>query len=51
MDVYDSQDVEHNLIFLYDSAARRLALPQREHRDMRLGIESSQVAMLAEVLD
>ena len=45
------QDTEHNLIFLYDNAAHRPALPQLEHRHTRLGVEAHPVPTLAEVLD
>ena len=51
MYAYHYQDVEHNLIFRYDNAAHRPALPQPEHKHTRLGIEASPVPTLAEVLD
>jgi hypothetical protein len=51
MYAYHYQDVEHNLIFRYDNAAHRPALPQLEHRHTRLGVEASHVPTLAEVLD
>jgi Family of unknown function (DUF6516) len=51
MYAYHYQDVEHNLIFRYDNAAHRPALPQREHKHTRIGIEASPVPTLAEVLD
>ena len=51
MYAYHYQDLEHNLIFRYDNAVHRPALPQREHRHTRLGIEASPVPTLAEVLD
>jgi hypothetical protein len=39
MYAYHYQDVEHNLIFRYDNAAHRPALPQREHRHPRIGMK------------
>jgi len=51
MYAYHYQDVEHNLIFRYDNAAHKPALPQPEHKHTRLGIEASPVPTLAEVLD
>ena len=51
MYAYHYQDVEHNLIFRYDNAAHRPALPQREHSHTYAGIEASPVPTLSEVLD
>jgi Family of unknown function (DUF6516) len=51
MYAYHYQDVEHNLIFQYDNAAHRPALPRLEHRHTHLGVEGSLVPTLAEVLD
>ncbi len=51
MYAYHYQDVEHNLIFRYDNAAHKPALPQPEHKHTRLGIEASPVPTLADVLD
>ena len=51
MYAYHYQDVEHNLIFRYDNAAHKPALPQPEHKHTRLGIEASPVPTCAEVLD
>ena len=51
MYAYHDENAEDNLIFRYDNAAHRPALPQREHRHMRLGVEAHPVPTLAEVLD
>jgi len=51
MYAYHCQDADHNLIFRYDNAAHKPALPQPEHKHTRLGIEASLVPTLAEVLD
>jgi hypothetical protein len=42
------QDAEHKLIFRYDNAAHRQALPQQAHRHTRSGIEASPVPTLVE---
>jgi hypothetical protein len=51
MYAYHYQDVEHNLIFRYDNAVHKPALPQPEHKHTRFGIEASHVPTFAEVLD
>jgi hypothetical protein len=51
MYAYHYQDTGHNLIFRYDNAAHRPALPQPEHKHTRLGIDISLVPTLSEVLD
>ena len=51
MYAYHYQDAEHTLIFRYDNAAHKPALPRPEHRHTRVGIEPSAVPTLAEVLD
>ena len=51
MYAYHCQDADHNLIFRYDNAAHKPALPQPEHKHTPLGIEASPVPTLAEVLD
>jgi Family of unknown function (DUF6516) len=51
MYAYHYHDVERNLIFRYDNAAHRPALPQREHRHTRSGVEASPVPILVEVSD
>ena len=51
MYAYHCQDTDDNLIFRYDNAAHKPALPQPEHKHTPLGIESSPVPTLAEVLD
>jgi hypothetical protein len=51
MYAYHHRDAEHNLIFRYDNAAHRPALPRPERRHTRSGIEASPVPTLAEVLD
>jgi uncharacterized protein DUF6516 len=51
MYAYHYQDTDHHLIFRYDNAAHKPALPQPEHQHTLLGIEASPVPTLAEVLD
>ena len=51
MYAYHYQDADHTLIFRYDHAAHKPALPQPEHKHTRLGIEASHVPTLAEVVD
>ena len=51
MYAYHYQDADHNLIFRYDNAVHKPALPQPEHKHTPLGIEASPVPTLAEVLD
>jgi Family of unknown function (DUF6516) len=51
MYAYHYQDADHNLIFRFDNAAHKPALPQPEHKHTPLGIEASPVPTLAEVLD
>ena len=51
MHAYHYQDADHSLIFRYDNAARKPALPQPEHKHTRLGIEASPIPTLADVLD
>ncbi len=51
MYVYHYQDANHNLIFRYDNAAHRPALPQPEHKHTQSGIEVSPAPTLVEVLD
>jgi hypothetical protein len=51
MYAYHCQDVDHNLIFRYDNAAHKPALPQLEHKHTSFGIEPSPVPTLAKVLD
>jgi hypothetical protein len=51
MYAYHYQDADHNLIFRFDNAAHKPALPQPEHKHTPLGIEASLVPTLAEVLD
>ena len=51
MYAYHCQDADHNLIFRYDNAAHKPALPQPEHKHTRLGIEAAPVPTLADVLD
>ena len=51
MYVYHCRDADHNLIFRYDNAAHKPALPQPEHKHTPLGIEASPVPTLVEVLD
>ena len=45
------QDVDHNLIFRYDNAAHRPALPYPTHRHTREGVEAAPVPTLPEILD
>ena len=45
------QDADNNLIFRYDNAAHRPALPQPEHKHTRSGVEAAPAPTLAEVLD
>lgn len=51
MYAYHYQDVDHNLIFRYDNAAHRPALPQPAHKHTRSHVEVSPVPTLAGVLD
>ena len=51
MYAFHYQDTDHNLIFRYDNAAHKPALPQPEHKHTHLDIEASPVPTLAEVLD
>jgi hypothetical protein len=51
MYAYHCQDADRNLIFRYDNATHKPALPQPEHKHTPLGIEASPVPTLAEVLD
>jgi hypothetical protein len=51
MYAYHCQDADYNLIFRYDNAAHKPALPQPEHKHTPSGIEASPVPTLAEVLD
>jgi hypothetical protein len=51
MYAYRYQDTDHHLIFRYDNAAHKPALPQPEHQHTPLGIEAFPVPTLAAVLD
>jgi hypothetical protein len=51
MYVYHYQDADQALIFRYDNAAYRPALPQPEHKHTPLGIEVAPAPTLSEVLD
>ena len=51
MYAYHYQDADRTLVFRYDNAAHKPALPQPEHKHTRLGIETSPIPTLAEVLD
>lgn len=51
MYAYHYQDEDHNLIFRYDNAVHRPALPQSEHKHTRSAIEVSPVPTLSIVLD
>jgi hypothetical protein len=51
MYAYHYRDTNHNLIFRYDNATHKPALPQPEHKHTPLGIETSPVPTLAAILD
>jgi len=51
MYAYHYQDTDYNLIFRYNNAAHKPALPQPEHKHTPLGIEAAHVPTLAGVLD
>jgi Family of unknown function (DUF6516) len=51
MYAYHYQDAGHNLIFRYDNAAHRPALPQPEHKHTPSILETSSVPTLGGVLD
>ena len=51
MYVYHYQDADSKLIFRYDNAAHKPALPQSEHKHTPWGVEGSPVPTLVEVLD
>jgi len=51
MYVYHYQDADHTLIFRYDNAAHRPALPQPEHKHTRSAIELVRAPTLIAVLD
>ena len=51
MYAYHYQDTNYNLIFRYDNATHKPALPQPEHKHTPLGIETSPVPTLAAILD
>lgn len=48
---YHYQDVNNNLIFRYDNAAHKPALPQAEHKHLPSRIELRQAPTLVEVID
>jgi len=51
MYAYHYQDADNNLIFCYDNAAHRPALPQPEHKHTHSAIELVRAPTLTEVLD
>jgi hypothetical protein len=51
MYAYHYQATDHSLIFRYDNAAHKPALPQTAHKHTPLGVEVSPVPTLADVLD
>ena len=51
MYAYHYQDADHNLIFRYDNAAHRPALPQPEHKHTQSDINVSPVPTLPGILD
>jgi Family of unknown function (DUF6516) len=51
MYAYHYQDADNNLIFRYDNAAHRPALPHPEHKHTRSVVELVQAPTLTEVLD
>lgn len=51
MYAYHYQDEDHNLIFRYDNAVHRPALPQSKHKHTRSAIEVSPIPTLSIVLD
>lgn len=51
MYAYHYQDADHNLIFHYDNAAHRPALPYPTHRHTLSGVEAAPVPTLPEILD
>jgi prophage DNA circulation protein len=51
MYAYHYQDADHRLLFRYDNAAHKPALPQPAHKHMPMGIEVAPVPTLAVVLD
>ena len=51
MYAYHYQDADHNVIFRYDNAAHRPALPQPEHKHTPSGIALAPVPTLSEILD
>ena len=51
MYVYQYQDAQHDLIFRYDNAAHKPALPQPEHRHTLSSVEASPAPTLTRVLD
>ncbi len=51
MHAYHSQDADNNMIFRYDNAAHRPALPQPEHKHTHSAIELVRAPTLTEVLD
>ena len=51
MYVYQYQDADHNLIFRYDNAVHRPALPQPEHKHSPSGVDISPAPILPGVLD
>jgi hypothetical protein len=51
MYAYHYQDAAYQLIFRYDNAAHRPALPQVEHKHTPIGVEVSSVPSLGQVLD
>ena len=51
MYAYHYQDANHHLVFRYDNAAHRPALPQPEHKHTPSGIEAASVPTLSVVID
>ena len=51
MYAYHYQDENHNLIFRYDNAVHRPALPKREHRHNGSDVAIASVPTLSRVLD
>jgi hypothetical protein len=51
MYAYHYQDTNNSLIFRYDNAVHRPALPQAEHKHTPAGVEISTAPTLAQVVD
>ena len=51
MYAYHYQDADDSLIFRYDNAAHRPALPQAEHKHTPSGIELAPAPTLSEIID